>query len=319
MSDDVPKLAGPPLFLVGAERSGTTLLRLMLDHHPRIAFQFEFELAVDHLSDGSDWPDVAEYLRKMRLDRIFVQSGYEADPSLAYPALVRSFLEQWRAARGKPLVGATIHRHYSRILRVWPEARFIHICRDGRDVARSCVAMGWAGNAWTGIERWLVAETEWSRTQSLVPAERRLEVNYERFIAEPEAVLRDVCAFVGVEFERAMFDYTKTSTYEYPDQKLASRWRQDMPPGDVQLVESRASELLVARGYALSGLPRISVSPARELALRVQDRFARAADRLRVYGPRLFAESFLAQRIGGPAWRERVQLELNRIDTARVK
>src|SRR5262249_14024147 len=76
---DAPELAGPPVFLVGAERSGTTLLRLMLDQHPELAFQFEFELAVDHLPDARDWPPVAEYLARLRSDRIFLLSGYEAD------------------------------------------------------------------------------------------------------------------------------------------------------------------------------------------------------------------------------------------------
>lgn len=45
-----------PVFLVGAERSGTTVLRLMLDHHPQIAFNNEFEYAVDLVSDEGKWP-----------------------------------------------------------------------------------------------------------------------------------------------------------------------------------------------------------------------------------------------------------------------
>src|SRR5262249_13961844 len=156
---------------------------------------------------------------------------------------------QKRARDRKPLVGATVHRHFARILRVWPDARFVHICRDGRDVARSCIQMGWAGNPWTAVERWTTAESEWQALRARIPPERRHEVSYERFIADAEAVLEEVCAFIGIPFDPKMFDYASDSTYERPNPKLASRWRQDMPPRDVQLVEARAGALLVACGY----------------------------------------------------------------------
>ena len=50
-----------PVFLVGSERSGTTLLRLMLDHHPRLAFEHEIDYVVDRVGEDGTFPDVATY------------------------------------------------------------------------------------------------------------------------------------------------------------------------------------------------------------------------------------------------------------------
>ncbi|MEP0844220.1 MAG: sulfotransferase, partial [Phycisphaerae bacterium] len=63
-------MAKDPVFLVGAERSGTTLARLMLDHHPRIAWLNEFEYAVD-LIGPQGWPDVNAYCDYLETNRIF--------------------------------------------------------------------------------------------------------------------------------------------------------------------------------------------------------------------------------------------------------
>ena len=71
-----------PFFLIGAERSGTTLVRLLLDHHSKIAFQFEFELAVDCVSDNGDFPQVEKYIDWLDSNRIFHHSQYTIDRSL---------------------------------------------------------------------------------------------------------------------------------------------------------------------------------------------------------------------------------------------
>src|SRR5262249_54027367 len=116
-----------PVFLVGSERSGTTLLRLMLDHHPAIAFHSEFEYAVAKMDNPAEWPCLDEYCRYLTSDRIFNGDGFLIDRSLSYPALIDSFLCQKRDAAGKPIVGATVHLDFDRLMRIWPQARFIHL------------------------------------------------------------------------------------------------------------------------------------------------------------------------------------------------
>lgn len=141
----MPQQVGPPIFLVGAERSGTTLLRLMLDSHPELAFRWESEVLVEKVGDDGAFPDLAEYHEHLRMYR-FVEKP-AIDPSLDYAALVRSILEQKRVADRKPRVGAVVHAHFDRLLFIWPDAIFIHLVRDPRDVAQSVVEMGWEGEA----------------------------------------------------------------------------------------------------------------------------------------------------------------------------
>src|SRR5690242_9279390 len=134
-------LVEAPVFLVGAERSGTTLLRLMLDHHPEIAFLHEFEVAVLTMPARGGFPTreaLLAFLRTHRSPR-FV---FDVDERLDAPALLRAMLEQKRTRDRKPRLGATCHVHFDRLLRLWPEASFIKLVRDPRDVARSSIGMG---------------------------------------------------------------------------------------------------------------------------------------------------------------------------------
>src|SRR5690606_9797487 len=136
---NVPSLAPQPVFVVGAERSGSTLLRLMLDQHPRLSFPHQLEFAVDWISDDGRFPDLATYRENLQRDGVFLRSGFQLRTSLYddYVSLTRDFLEQRR--NGADFVGGTVHRHFHRLAHVWPSARYIHLIRDPRAVARSSV------------------------------------------------------------------------------------------------------------------------------------------------------------------------------------
>lgn len=298
-----PPQAGPVTFLVGSERSGTTLLRLMLDSHPELAFRYEFEIAVEAMPDDTRFPEIEDYYQYLRTCR-FVDEPPAIDRSLDYPALVRSFLEQKRVADGKPHVGAVVHKHFDRLLRIWPDARFIHLMRDGRDVAQSCVRMGWYGNAWAATERWVTAERLWERMIELVPEDRRLDVHYEELVTSPVEVLVQICNFIGIEYHPAMLEYPEHSSYKHPVPNLAFQWPRKLAQRDIQLVEARIGDLLLARGYRLSGLPRIDPTALDQAALRLGDRLGIMYARMQSLGPRLWLEYLIASRIGPRAWRE---------------
>jgi Sulfotransferase family len=131
-----------PFFLVGSVRSGTTLLRLLLGHHPRICRCDEVEYIASAIAGRNDWPDVRKYVRGLPHYYDFRTSGFVPDPSLTFPDLARDLFVQLRASDGRELAGATVHNDFDQLPRIWPEALFIHLERDPRDVARSCVAMG---------------------------------------------------------------------------------------------------------------------------------------------------------------------------------
>ncbi len=309
-----------PVFLVGSERSGTTMLRLMLDHHPRIAWLNEFEYAVDRVSDDGSQPALSDYYGWLQDHRVFQATGFTIDGSLDYAQLVSSFLEQRGRKRGAEIVGATCHRHFDRLLRIWPGARFIHLVRDGRDVARSCIAMGWAGNAWVAVERWIEAERLWERVAAAVPEARRIELKHEGLVESPRHELERLCAFMGVTYDEAMLRYDEGTTYEKPDPSLLHQWKRKMSPKAVRLVEGRAGDLLTARGYELSGLAPIRPSGFGWAWLRVSNRMSTWLFRRRRYGWRLTLESAIAKRVRGfEAWRSSVAQRLNAVDAAHLR
>ena len=314
-----PSPVAQPIFLVGAERSGTTLLRIMLDHHPQQAWCHEFEYVVDLLDESGTFPALEVYHDWLETNRIFQEADFEIDPQLDYCQLVNSFLQQRQAQEQKEFVGATVHRHFDRLVRIWPEAKFIHIIRDGRDVARSCIGMGWAGNVWTGVERWIEVEGLWHHFSSSLAPEQKIEVTYESLISQTESTLTALCDFIGVSFSPQMLTYDQTTSYDLPNSQLIQQWRHKLSPTEIQLVESRISDMLVARGYKLSGLPSMRVSGMLQQQLKLQDWYERVWFRIQRFGWALFLADNLSRRLKINPWQKKIQLKMNAIQQSYLK
>lgn len=308
-----------PTFLVGAERSGTTLLRLMLDHHPRIAFNPEFEYAVSQIDEHGAYPDLASYYHFLATDFIFPGANFTVNRELSYAALVHDFLRQKLTRDHKQVIGATVHHHFDRLLALWPQARFIHLIRDPRDVAKSVIGMGWAGNMWVASSRWIEAEKTWAKLERMLPKDRFVNLRYEDLIADPRAQLGQLCAFMGVDFDEAIFDYAKTSTYELPDPKLVYQWRQRSSVYDVGLVEARVGELLEERGYARSGYP-VPLVGIDEGALLEQEsqRWCREF-RMKRYGLPLLLAAKISRHLPFVGLRDYLKLRMNQVDLKHIK
>lgn len=284
-----------PVFLVGAERSGTTLLRLLLDGHPQISFASESEFLVDPVGPDGSLPAPAVYRAYLETDRVFQLSGLTVDPHLDTAALIRGFLAQ--RAGDRPVVGATVHRHFDRLLRLFPEARFVHLVRDPRDVAASVIGRGWAGNAWTAADRWIEAEALWERVAADLPPDRYVDVRYEALLAEPEQELAHLCRFLGVAYDPVMLEVERRSRYRRPDASRAEAWRRGLSARSVRLAEARLGALLAQRGYAPSDLPPLRVGVAQRAFLRLHDRARRLVFSARVLGWRLRLGEAMARRL----------------------
>ncbi len=312
-------LLNPVHFLIGAERSGTTLLRLMLDHHPEIAWCSEFEYSVDKLPAGDGFPDMDRYIDWLKRDRIFRMHDWDIDRDLSYPALMDSFLRQKRGC--KRAIGATVHRNFPKLLRIWPQARFIYLMRDGRDVARSWINMGWSGNMWSAIEGWMTAELEWQELRAALPEDRWIEIRYRDLVRDPVQTLTRICEFLGTEFDEAMFEYVRIpgTTYQLPDPALAEQWKSKQSQKEIRQAEARAGALLSARGYELSGLPPLEVTPAMERQLRLQNRMMRLKYRIREFGWPLTVGETVSRRLRLCPLQYYFEARINRIINANLK
>lgn len=308
-----------PFFLVGSERSGTTLLRLMLSHHPRISCAPEFEFLVDRIGEDGRFPDMERYRGYLAANRVFRPHGLEVDPSLDYTALVRSFVAQIAAREGKEVHGVTCHHAFDHLPQIWPGARFVHLLRDGRDVARSCIGMGWAGNVWYGVRRWIDAQAAWNRLVDRIPEERLLEVRYEDLILRTEDTLERVCRFLGVELDPAVFDYAETSTYDRPDPSLVAQWRRKLSADELGLLEERIGPMLRTRGYEESGVPAARVSLRRRIGLYLDNRLRGFRFRSGRYGLRNVLVHYAARKLGLRDVERRMDLVRNDIDDRHLK
>lgn len=298
-----PVSTASPILMVGAERSGSTLLRLMLDHHPEISFERELDPAVEMISDEGEFPVVADYAAWLGTVRGF---DCPIDPSLDFVGLLDSFLQQGRPfAAVKPHTGVSLHHHFDRALRVWPKARFLHLIRDPRDVAPSVVAKGWAGNVYAGAGFWVEAERCWDRLKARLTQDQFIEVRYEDLIREPEKELTRVCEWIGVSFDPRMLEYTVNAPqYPKPDARHAERWKRELSFHKVHWVEVQAAELMTPRGYKpLHPSPK-PFRPLRHRLVMAGSRLGALRHRMHEYGPATIVLSGMTRRLG-PAWLDR--------------
>lgn len=231
--------------LYGALRSGTTLLRLMLQGHPQLWIPGESDFLFDYLQEApGGWTLDRAGLAQ---DRVRRNNLPELPTDEDAVACVRAMVEA--LADDHEHITLVLHRGVARAAQVFPEAPVIHLVRDPRDVARSCVGMGWAGIAYRGVEGWLDTEREWLAAAPGIPAEQRLEVRYEDLIAAPDEHLTAIANLLGVAYHEGFHAYPETSTYSAVDASLAYQWRRKMAPREAQLIEGRVGDLLARYGY----------------------------------------------------------------------
>ncbi|MEM9945096.1 MAG: sulfotransferase [Cyanobacteria bacterium P01_D01_bin.36] len=319
-----------PVFLVGSERSGTTLLRLMLNSHPNMAFWTRFEYATELVDDEGSFPNLQTYYEWLQKNRNFLIDGALIDRSLDYPTLVNSFLRQFQSfnsevssernhSEHQPIIGAIIHYHFDRLLHIWPNARFIHVLRDGRDVSRSCVKMGWAGDGWHGARRWVIAEKLWDEVKLKVPAERRVEVRFEQLIENTTATLDGVCQFMGERYHPDMMNYAIGTEYSLPDSSLVNQWHTKLSKREIQIIEARIAPLLVDRDYPLSGLPAIRVSKFDRALMKLKNKWGILSSRANKYGIPLTSADLIARQLKLEKWSDRINKKFSVIDSQRMK
>jgi hypothetical protein len=298
MATPISPEAGPPApfpapFIVGVGRSGTTLLRLMLDAHPDLAIPAEthfvpalIEVAgrtgdpdrvLEVLADAETWPNLG-----LDLDAV-AQALAEAPVTPA--SAVRAVFRLYAAGQGKPRWGdktPPYRAFMTAIARALPEARFIHIIRDGRDVALSYRGLWFGpGDDIEAQAHFWTAQIEHARIQAQsLPF--YMELKFEDLVTRPEIELDRVCRFLDLPFANAMLGYSDRAQQrlaEYvqpfglqgqahiplerfvaihdrtqgpPDPARIGRWRAGMSTAELRRYEQIAGPALNALGYPLS-------------------------------------------------------------------
>jgi hypothetical protein len=207
----------PVPFIVGVERSGTTLLRLQLDSHPELAIPPETGVGavvarlrrlearphdlLDALADLPSWRDLGS-------SREELAAAFEELPVWSLADGLRCYYRLYAARHGKPRWGDKTPRHIEYIeelASLLEEARVLHLIRDGRDVAASVRGLPFApgdGSIEAIARAWQDRVAAARRQGAAVPHYR--EVRFERLLAAPEETLRELCDFLDLEYTDAL-------------------------------------------------------------------------------------------------------------------
>lgn len=287
-----------PVFIVGAPRSGTTLLQYILRSHPSLSLPTgESHFFIPLMRGEASFGDLTrpENVRRVfeamhRQSRSFVETDLHglrfdaaeltkacvADQRHTMRDIIAWLFERNAAGEGKPRWGDKTPYyvlHMSSLLRWWPNAQFVHIVRDGRDVAMSLFGRRHdfgVYNTYFAARYWEQYVEVGHRQGGQIPAGHYLEIRYEDLLSDQRATLGKVCSFLDIEFDEALMHHKpsggkgKTPLLKSPVRAdNAEKWRSAMTPLQVRVFEAGAGDWLRHFGYPMT-------TPGRRLPLPVR-------------------------------------------------
>lgn len=283
----------PIPYFIGSGRSGTNLLAMMLDSNQEIAILPETHFIPDLATKCQSKNDsdarktfVSNITRHRRwldfqIDAIELQNRIdEIDPFTLRSALM-IFYELYAAKFNKQRFGEHTPAYCFKtelIKDLFPEARFVHLIRDGRDVVSSYRGLFFAPTTMDDLAlRW---KNRVEAARQLCNKSDYLEIRYEDLVRAPESTLRTVCDFIDLPWDEEMLQYynradqrleaynrdfydesgkliataeqrmdTKKLLNKPPDEARIGRWKEQLSPADIDVFNSVAGDLLRELGY----------------------------------------------------------------------
>nr|MBN2277216.1 sulfotransferase [candidate division Zixibacteria bacterium] len=257
-----------PIFVGGSARSGTTLVRVILDSHPNIACGPEIKII----------PIIAEQWSTIRNSFAKPMMEYNLTPKDVdeiYNNMIRSFMEKYRIKQGKARMAEKSpnnvfyfqHLHY-----LFPESPLIHVIRDGRDIICSLLQMKWVDpttgqpiaytrEADKAADYWVQAVMAGRRALNLPGLkDRYLEIRYEDIINKTEATLKRLFEFIDEPWDPVVLKFHEQKRNlageSSADQvskplykKAVARWQTDLKEEDKPVIKKIAGPLLIELGY----------------------------------------------------------------------
>lgn len=276
-----------PLFIVGANRSGTTLLRLILNAHSRIAIPDELVYFDYNFSRGSfrPWhhPGFSQEQYEQFVSR-FLERNEEALAPLYIDHLKHEILsssafdlrepyaralQAWAAHHGKQRWGEKTPGnlfYVDLIYDMFPEARFIYMMRDPRAGVDSMNRSVLFSNdtVINALNRRKYMQEGLAQLQAAVPPAQRTLLKYEDLVAEPEQTVQALCTFIGEDFEpqmlnfhqdaeqymkpRAVKKFNQAATQPIQKSKIDA-WQQNLSPDDIAIIEWICTTSMQEHGY----------------------------------------------------------------------
>jgi len=280
----------PPFFIVGAPRSGTTLLASLLDRHSNVAIGPESQFYTQFIPwnwTGRTPATYEELVDSALAFKRIADFGLDRDRllphfkqyELTFANLLRAIIELHAIDRSKlhPGEKSPLHlEHVPAILDHFPGSKVIYILRDGRDVVRSLLDVPWAAphnprRFRRFCMRWNDAIEAMLRYEKMLPADRFMAVRFEDLTGQPKSELEKICSFIGEEFEPTQLEPVQGSSAvpewekewkgkaaETPDIARVQAWRKSSDQQQIWIMNSMMGNMLERAGYSdtrLDGCP----------------------------------------------------------------
>ena len=273
-----------PIFKGGCQRSGTTLLGVMPGSHKECLTIPEFHVKIEALKfqeqseNGTAPQDVLDYIKSHHgfRGRVWAEiPDLESAPQHEVGSSYKGLLE-WLVTRyGQHFAKTDFRmwvddsprniRNLHTLLAIFPEAKAIHIVRDGRGVAASVMRLDWGPNTIVGAAHWWLQNVSHGlAAESALGKDRIIRVKYEELITNPEAVMVGLCSWLGIDYDPEMAKGTDVKRESIvsrpkdflligkePDQTRARAWERELKHRQIEIFESRTQEFLPYLGYDL--------------------------------------------------------------------
>ena len=310
-------MATAPIFIIGTERSGSNLLRLILNAHSHICVPHPPHIVRYFSPLERCYGDLNDDARMRRLIhqvlRLVQWHIHPWDVVLDPEAILRTArprnvfgvyaacYDQYLAASGKrrwACKSTFMIDHAPAILARYPDARLIWLVRDPRDVAVSSQQ-----SVFNPFHPCFTARL-WARQQRIgldlehsTIAGQVFRLHYESLIAAPEGAVPQLCQFLDEPFEAGMLRYFDTEDARSGSRlseswrnvglpilsKNAGKYRKQLSQHDIRLVEAEAGAVMASLGYDLDfpAMPQVNVTAGRLLWYRLLGLWARLRVELR--------------------------------------
>lgn len=269
-------------FFVGSGRSGTTLVQAIFSSHPDLTVvhesQFIPRLARTYgrgdtpfdptalLADMAKSPD----FQRMKLSVDVIQREIRAQDVEDFADSIRLIFRLFAATKEKRLYGDKTPGYVMQmpvIARLFPESRFVHVVRDGRDVALSYLKTDFGPEDLSeGALYWKRRVSRGRATGAVLGPDRYMELRYEDLVQDPEPIVRAVSAFIEIEFDEQMLHFHEAgdrirsetahpsvhTNLSRPISAATSDWRSEMSTGEAAVFDVLAGRTLEQFGYARS-------------------------------------------------------------------
>jgi len=239
-----------PIVIGGCGSSGTTLLRRMLNRHPAIACGPESTVFLERVTGPAELgprmgfraSEVEKWQRNSRSQAEFIDRFQTA-------CLARSGKTVWADKTPENI------RRVDFVWRHFPHARFVHMVRDGRDVACSLRRQSWmkrgSGDIIARCATYWVERVSIGRVFTSDP--RYAELRYEDLVRDPAATLRRLLGSLGLEWSDRMLladdDQRGVAAAGPAFTSSVGRWRKELSEPEVATLHSIAGPLLIELGY----------------------------------------------------------------------